>query len=85
VSALYSHPEFPANRKCVELLQRELKVNVAEKDWRRHLNTANIVKYARKITKKHLSGQPVSFTDFFSHLLADTLMPTVSYLHYRRR
>ncbi|CAG0919094.1 unnamed protein product [Notodromas monacha] len=77
LSTLYSHPEFPGNP---DALQTELRVNVTERDWKKNLNASRVVKYARLMARKHAAGQPVSFTDFFSHMLADAIMPEASHI-----
>ncbi|GFY73750.1 cytosolic phospholipase A2 [Trichonephila inaurata madagascariensis] len=71
LSTLYSHPDFPA-KSPGELLD-ELKVNVRHSPfWL--LSPRSMYRYISKIKEKHKNGQPVSFTDFFGHLLGDTLL-----------
>ncbi|XP_055934812.1 cytosolic phospholipase A2-like isoform X3 [Argiope bruennichi] len=71
LSTLYSHPDFPS-KKPGELLD-ELKTNVRHSPfWL--LSPRSMYRYISDIKQKHKNGQPVSFTDFFGHLLGDTLL-----------
>ncbi|XP_035221148.1 cytosolic phospholipase A2-like isoform X3 [Stegodyphus dumicola] len=71
LSTLYSHPEFPLKTPG-ELLD-ELKANIRHSPfWL--LGPRCMYRYISSIKEKHRNGQPVSFTDFFGHLLGDTLL-----------
>ncbi|EDO47143.1 predicted protein [Nematostella vectensis] len=72
LSCLYSHPEWPSihPRQIVE----ELRGNVGQKWTRRLVQPSWMYKHMQTISKKRENGQPVSFTDFFGHLVADTII-----------
>ncbi|GBN85940.1 Cytosolic phospholipase A2, partial [Araneus ventricosus] len=71
LSTLYSHPDFPS-KKPGDLLD-ELKTSVRHSPfWL--LSPRSMYRYISDIKQKHKNGQPVSFTDFFGHLLGDTLL-----------
>lgn len=71
LSALYSHGEFPT--KSPGELQDELKFSIDRSPfWL--LNPHSLYRYGTSIIQKKNTGQPVSFTDFFGHMLGDTLL-----------
>lgn len=71
ISTLYSHPDFP--EKSPGDLQEELKRNISQSPfWL--LSPRSLYRYTSNILTKYRRGQPVSFTDFFGHLLGDTLL-----------
>ncbi|KAG8200420.1 hypothetical protein JTE90_000503 [Oedothorax gibbosus] len=71
LSTLYSHPDFP--QKSPGDLLEDLKSNVRHSPfWL--LSPRSMYRYISNIKEKHKKGQPVSFTDFFGHLLGDTLL-----------
>ncbi|XP_054709516.1 cytosolic phospholipase A2-like [Uloborus diversus] len=71
LSTLYSHPEFP-EKSPTDLLE-EFKRSVCRSPfWL--LSPNSMYRYISTIRAKYKNGQPVSFTDFFGHLLGDTLL-----------
>ncbi|XP_067145479.1 cytosolic phospholipase A2-like [Centruroides vittatus] len=71
ISTLYSHPDFP--EKSPGDLQEELKCNISQSPfWL--LGPRSLYRYLTNILAKRRRGQPISFTDFFGHLLGDTLL-----------
>lgn len=79
LSTLYSHPDFP-NISPEDMLN-ELKKNVHHSPfWL--LSPRSMYRYISSIKEKHRNGQPVSFTDFFGHLLGDTLLKDVSIYNF---
>ncbi|KAG0712643.1 Cytosolic phospholipase A2 [Chionoecetes opilio] len=66
ISTLYAHQQFP--NVTHSQLQKELKDSVT-KDWKWKL--LNSPAYVTSMVAKYKQGQPVSFTDFFGHLLGD--------------
>lgn len=69
ISTLYAHDMFP-NVTHAEI-QKELRESVT-KDWKWQL--FNAPTYVASMIAKYKQGQPVSFTDFFGHLLGDVLL-----------
>ena len=75
LSTLYSHPEWP--EKSPSQLRQELRDSIKSTPlWL--LNPASIYRYLSRIIAKRSQGQPVSFTDFFGHLVGETLLQGVS-------
>lgn len=71
LSQLYSHPEWP--QKSPNDLKEELKLNIDSSPfWL--LGPQSMYRYIRRIMEKRRQGQPVSFTDFFGHLVGETLL-----------
>ncbi|XP_071097196.1 cytosolic phospholipase A2-like [Haliotis cracherodii] len=71
ISQLYSHPDWP--RKTPNQMKEELKENIQSSPfWL--LNPQSMYRYIRRIMEKRQHGQPVSFTDFFGHLVGETLL-----------
>jgi phospholipase A2 len=58
-------------------LQEELMKNV-DKSLIRLLGWDSIKRYVSSVVSKRKEGQPVSFTDFFGHLVGETLLKGVS-------
>ncbi|XP_025112806.1 cytosolic phospholipase A2-like [Pomacea canaliculata] len=71
LSQLYSHPDWP--KKTPKDLQEELKKNIDSSPFRL-LGPQSMYRYIRRILEKRRRGQPVSFTDFFGHLVGETLL-----------
>ncbi|KAK3879753.1 hypothetical protein Pcinc_015739 [Petrolisthes cinctipes] len=69
ISTLFAHDNFP-NVSHTQI-QEELRVSVTH-DWKWQL--LNTPKYVANMVSKYKQGQPVSFTDFFGHLLGDVLL-----------
>ncbi|XP_069937682.1 cytosolic phospholipase A2 [Cherax quadricarinatus] len=69
ISTLYSHDLFPNVTHAQ--IQKELRDSVTM-DWKWKL--LNAPKYVASMVAKYKQGQPVSFTDFFGHLLGDVLL-----------
>ncbi|XP_064106608.1 cytosolic phospholipase A2-like isoform X2 [Macrobrachium nipponense] len=69
ISTLYAHDIFP--RVTHTQIQAELRESVT-KGWKMKL--LNAPKYIASMAAKYKKGQPVSFTDFFGHLLGDVLL-----------
>ena len=75
LSTLYSHPDWP--EKSPSQLHQELRDSIKSTPlWL--LNPASIYRYLSRIIAKRSQGQPVSFTDFFGHLVGETLLQGVS-------
>ena len=72
ISTLYAHDDFP--NVTHEQIQQELKASVTS-NWKRHL--AKSPAYISSMIFKYKYGQPVSFIDFFGHLLGDVLLKGV--------
>ncbi|XP_071450114.1 cytosolic phospholipase A2-like [Hetaerina americana] len=72
LSYLYSHPDFPHLISCGDLIP-ELRERMA-KNWTKLLKPLNMYNYMKQVISKSSQGQPVSFTDFFGHLVGDTLL-----------
>nr|CAD7431216.1 unnamed protein product [Timema monikensis] len=71
LSDLYSHPEFPT--KSPGDLQLELQRKVTG-GWKKVLCPKRMFRYLKAIHRKHKTGQPVSFTDLFGHMVGDLLL-----------
>ncbi|XP_013772392.1 cytosolic phospholipase A2-like [Limulus polyphemus] len=71
LSALYSHHEFPV--KGPGDIQKYLRNCISQSPFRL-LGPHRFFPYINSILTKYKRGQPVSFTDFFGHLLGDTLL-----------
>lgn len=69
ISNLYAHDSFPNVNP--ETIHNELKESVTS-GWKWKL--ANSLGYMTSMLRKYRDGQPVSFTDFFGHLLGDVLL-----------
>nr|AWU67131.1 putative phospholipase A2 [Crangon crangon]AWU67132.1 putative phospholipase A2 [Crangon crangon] len=69
ISTLYAHDNFP-NVTHSEV-QSDLRDSVTQ-DWKWHLRKGP--SYIANMIAKYMKGQPVSFTDFFGHLLGDVLL-----------
>lgn len=58
-------------------MQDELKNNIdSSLLWL--LSPQGVYRYMDRIMKKRQMGQPVSFTDFFGHMVGETLLKGVS-------
>ncbi|XP_063423775.1 cytosolic phospholipase A2-like [Mytilus trossulus] len=71
LSQLYSNPEWP--KKSPKELQPQLKDNIDSSPFLL-LGPRSMYKYVSNIIEKRRQGQPVSFTDFFGHLVGETLL-----------
>nr|CAD7261855.1 unnamed protein product [Timema shepardi] len=71
LSDLYSHPEFPT--KSPGDLQLELQRKVTG-GWKKVLCPKRMFRYLKAIRRKYKTGQPVSFTDLFGHMVGDLLL-----------
>nr|CAD7571157.1 unnamed protein product [Timema californicum] len=71
LSDLYSHPEFPT--KSPGDLQLELQRKVTG-GWKKVLCPKRMFRYLKAIRHKYKTGQPVSFTDLFGHMVGDLLL-----------
>ncbi|XP_018011748.1 cytosolic phospholipase A2 isoform X2 [Hyalella azteca] len=69
ISNLYSHGGFPG--VSPEVIQEQLRQSVTS-DWKWKLT--NSLGYVTSMLRKYRDGQPISFTDFFGHLLGDVLL-----------
>ena len=58
-------------------MQSELMNNV-DKSLTRLLSPSSFFRYLNSVLTKRRQGQPVSFTDFFGHLVGETLLKGVS-------
>ncbi|XP_065340646.1 cytosolic phospholipase A2-like [Cloeon dipterum] len=70
LSFLYSHPDFPKNPPGA--FKEELQ-EVASKGWGLTL-AKGLVVYLWKLRQKYKSGQPISLTDIFGHILGDMIL-----------
>ncbi|KAL4218780.1 Cytosolic phospholipase A2 [Mactra antiquata] len=71
LSTLYSHPDWP--EKSPRELRTELRDSISFSPfWK--LNPNSMWRYLSNIKTKRSQGQPVSFTDFFGHLVGETLL-----------
>jgi phospholipase A2 len=62
-------------------MQDELKNNIdSSLLWL--LSPQGVYRYLDKIMKKRQMGQPVSFTDFFGHMVGETLLKGVNFLSF---
>ncbi|XP_041063720.1 cytosolic phospholipase A2-like isoform X3 [Carcharodon carcharias] len=71
MSALYSHPDFPA--KGPGEINKELMENVSYSPMFL-LTPLKVRNYIEALWKKKRSGQPVTFTDVFGMLIGETLI-----------
>ncbi|XP_074647268.1 cytosolic phospholipase A2-like isoform X2 [Tubulanus polymorphus] len=71
ISTLYSHPDWP-NLDIADF-QDEMKNNI-DSSLFYLLSPQSIYRYIDSIVSKRKNGQPVSFTDFFGHLVGETLL-----------
>lgn len=78
LSQLYSHPEWP--QKTPGELRGELQENI-EKSPFWLLGPNSMYKYLSRIIAKRRNGQPISFTDFFGHLVGETILSGVRIIH----
>ena len=78
LSTLYSHPDWP--NKSPRELREELRDNIASSPVWLLTNPPSMYRYLTRIMAKRRQGQPVSFTDFFGHLVGETLLKGVSML-----
>ncbi|XP_036378090.1 cytosolic phospholipase A2 [Megalops cyprinoides] len=72
MSTLYSHPDFPA--KGPREINQELMNRVSSNPLRLLL-PQHVKHYIQALWTKKASGQPVTFTDIFSMLIGETLIP----------
>lgn len=71
ISTLYSHDNFPD--MAPGDMQEELMNNIdSSLIWL--LTPQSVYRYMDRIMKKRQNGQPVSFTDFFGHMVGETLL-----------
>lgn len=71
ISTLYSHPDWP--HMSPGDMQDELMNNIdSSLLWL--LSPQGVYRYLDRIMKKRQNGQPVSFTDFFGHMVGETLL-----------
>ncbi|KAK7094705.1 cytosolic phospholipase A2-like isoform X2 [Littorina saxatilis] len=71
LSHLYSHPDWP--ERTPGELREELRNSVDSSPfWL--LGPQSMFRYIKRIMEKRRQGQPVSFTDFFGHLVGETLL-----------
>ncbi|KAK3600352.1 hypothetical protein CHS0354_015949 [Potamilus streckersoni] len=71
LSTLYSHPDWP--EKTPNDLKGEIRNSISSSlFWL--LNPQSMYRYMSRIMEKRRHGQPVSFTDFFGHLVGETLL-----------
>ncbi|XP_052265882.1 cytosolic phospholipase A2-like isoform X2 [Dreissena polymorpha] len=71
ISTLYSHPNWP--KMAPGDMQDELKNNIDSSIlWL--LKPQTVYRYMDNIMRKRQNGQPVSFTDFFGHMVGETLL-----------
>ncbi|XP_053380561.1 cytosolic phospholipase A2-like [Mercenaria mercenaria] len=71
LSTLYSHPDWP--EKSPRELRNELRDSIDSSPfWT--LSPASLWRYWDRVKAKRDQGQPVSFTDFYGHLVGETLL-----------
>ncbi|XP_041356392.1 cytosolic phospholipase A2-like [Gigantopelta aegis] len=71
ISTLYSHPKWPEMKPGD--IQDEIKNNIDSSImWL--LKPQSVYRYLERILQKRREGQPVSFTDFFGHMVGETLL-----------
>lgn len=75
---MYSNPEWP--KKSPKELQPQLKDNIDSSPFLL-LGPRSMYKYVSNIIEKRRQGQPVSFTDFFGHLVGETLLHEVRVIY----
>ncbi|KAK7486493.1 hypothetical protein BaRGS_00022294, partial [Batillaria attramentaria] len=71
LSTLYSHPRWPEMNPGD--LQDELMYNI-DKSLMWLLGPNSVMRYLDSVLKKRREGQPISFTDFFGHMVGETLL-----------
>ncbi|CAH1802387.1 unnamed protein product, partial [Owenia fusiformis] len=71
LSTLYSHSKWPSCSP--EIINDELK-NRIDSSLLWLLKPQSVYRYVERILQKRRLGQPVSFTDFFGHLVGETLL-----------
>lgn len=76
LSTLYCHSSFPQDEDAANKCFQELRKTVT-KHWQVYLSPPWSPRYLKKIASKAVSGQPVSFTDFFGYLVAQHLIGKV--------
>ena len=74
LSTLYSHPRWPEMEP--REMQSELMNNI-DKSLMRLLGPYSVLRYLNCVLTKRRQGQPVSFTDFFGHMVGETLLKEV--------
>ena len=76
LSTLYSHPDWPTVHPSK--IRQDLRENIKD-NWMWLLLTPSWLYDRMKIIlRKKSGGQPVSFTDFFGHLVGETILKDVS-------
>ncbi|KAL5004647.1 hypothetical protein ScPMuIL_018103 [Solemya velum] len=71
ISTLYSHPDWPKIKPGD--MQEELKNNIdSSLVWL--FKPQSLYRYINLILQKRKEGQPISFTDFFGHMVGETLL-----------
>lgn len=77
VSFLYSQPDYPSAgpAECHE----KLRGSVCQNNWLKLLTPTKMYSYIAPVLHKSKHGQPVSFTDFYGHLVGDTILREVRY------
>lgn len=74
ISTLYSHPDWPKIKPGD--MQEELKNNIdSSLVWL--FKPQSLYRYINLILQKRKEGQPISFTDFFGHMVGETLLREV--------
>ncbi|XP_064615815.1 cytosolic phospholipase A2-like [Liolophura sinensis] len=71
LSSLCSHPKWP--QMTMEEFQEELKNNI-DSSLLKLLGISEVSRYISCVMDKWNNGQPISFTDFFGHLVGETLL-----------
>ncbi|XP_067669562.1 cytosolic phospholipase A2-like isoform X1 [Haliotis asinina] len=71
LSNLYSYPRWPD--MDLGEVQEDLKNNI-DRSIMWLLQPQSVYRYLQTILKKRREGQPVSFTDFFGHMVGETLL-----------
>ncbi|XP_043225707.1 cytosolic phospholipase A2-like [Amphibalanus amphitrite] len=71
VSQLYTHPNFPhiPTDEVLDYFRKRTGLGLLS-----HLSAQTFMRYMNTLVVKSVSGQPVSFTDFFGMLLRDTIV-----------
>ncbi|XP_014670504.1 PREDICTED: cytosolic phospholipase A2-like isoform X2 [Priapulus caudatus] len=75
LASTYSDPDWPA--KTPGQVQEELRASMAASWVQRSLTYATMSRYVGTVMQKYRNGQPISFTDFFGHLVGDTILGDV--------
>ncbi|XP_064615136.1 cytosolic phospholipase A2-like [Liolophura sinensis] len=71
LSTLYSHPKWP--KLSLKEFQEELKKNI-DASLINLMGMQQVSRYISAMMEKWNNGQPISFTDFFGHLVGETLI-----------